>query len=451
MSFRLTARMISWLYSSLLVLCTYQQNAADAQPLREAAYSPIEMVVTANNLATDAGKKVLAAGGTAVDAMVAIQTVLGLVEPQSSGIGGGAFAVYFDGTNGKLTTFDAREKAPSEATETRFQDADGASLSFFNAWQSALSVGVPGVPRLMEDLHAKYGMLAWADLFEDAKELATNGFNLTQRTENVANVLLSFNPSCKAGERSFFRDADTFDFYIDNATCSAKPAGTLVTNPEYAATLESLATGGADAFYSGTIADDIIAKLAADRNPTNDPILTLEDFIDYKVIERDPVCKTYRGDTYNVCGMGPPSSGGIAVGQIMGILDNFELTNNEVGPQDVATVHLFTQAMRLAFADRNLYVGDSDFVKVPTEGMLNEAYLMERASMISNKTDMGTAFPGTPPGTFDPSAPQTRSFEDGTSHISIVDQYGNALAMTTTVESPFGNGLMVRGFCSTTS
>jgi gamma-glutamyltranspeptidase/glutathione hydrolase len=176
-----------YLATALLVLLS--SSWGNAQPLLEAASSPIEMVVTANNLATDAGKKVLAAGGTAVDAMIAIQTVLGLVEPQSSGVAGGAFVVYYDGT--KLTTFDGREKAPMEATETRYIGADGNPLGFFDAWQSSLSVGVPGVPRLMNDLHTKYGSLPWADLFEDAKDLATNGFSLTQRTENGVNMLLA--------------------------------------------------------------------------------------------------------------------------------------------------------------------------------------------------------------------------------------------------------------------
>lgn len=414
---------------------------ANAKELRQVASSPLEMVVTANNLATDAGKKVLAAGGTAVDAMIAVQTVLGLVEPQSSGIAGGAFVVYYDAEAGALTTFDGREMAGAEATEQRFVNSDGLSLNFSDAWQSALGVGVPGVPRLMESLHGKYGKLRWADLFEDAKKLATEGYNLTGRTEESANELLQDNPSCY--ERLFFRDPVAFNYFVDG-DCTAKPAGTFVTNPEYAATLEALATGGADAFYTGAIAEDIIAKIAGDRKPTDDPIITMQDLADYQIIERKPVCKTYR-NKYNVCGMGPPSSGALAVGQILGILDNFNLTKYG-GAQAVETVHLFTQAMRLAFADRNLYVGDADFVNVPVEGMLNETYLQERAGMINLTSDMGTALPGIPPGDFDPKAPQERTYEGGTSHISIVDQFGNALSMTTTVESFFGSGLMVRGF-----
>lgn len=425
---------------ALATALLFSLHSATAQMLREAASSPVEMVVSANNLATDAGKKVLAEGGTAIDAMIAVQTVLGLVEPQSSGIAGGAFVVYYDAEADKLTTFDAREKAGKDATETRYQDSEGFSLGFFDAWQSALSVGVPGVPRMMEDLHNKYGKLPWAGLFEDAKALALSGFTFTHRTEDNANELLLENESCE--DRLFFRDSVAFDYFI-NPDCTAKPAGTFVTNPEYADTLDKLATGGADAFYTGEIADDIIAKIAADRKPTDDPIISLQDLMEYEVIEREPVCKTYR-DTYDICGMGPPSSGALALGQIFGIMENFELAGSN--PQDVGVVHLFTQAMRLAFADRNQYVGDSDFVTVPVEGMLDDMYLEERASLINMASDMGTALPGTPPGIYAPAAPQTKTFEGGTSHISIVDQYGNALSMTTTIESFFGSGLMVRGF-----
>lgn len=317
--------------------------------------------------------------------------------------------------------------------------ATNEEIGFEDGWQSALSVGTPGVPRLMELLHSKYGNQPWESLFVYAKDLAINGFNITKRTEDNANELLAENEDC--ANRLFFRDQTTFDYFI-NPDCTAKPAGTLVTNPEYAEIMDLLAEGGADAFYTGPIAEDIIAKVAADRNPTGDALLSLEDMASYEVAERPPVCKMYRG-RYNVCGMGPPSSGAIAVGQILGILDNFNLTGP--GPTDVDTVHLFTQAGRLAFADRGLYVADPDFVTVPVSGMLNEDYLASRAALITD-SDMGSAQPGTPPGVFDPSAPETSSNEGGTSHISIVDMYGNALSMTTTIESYFGSGLMVRGF-----
>jgi gamma-glutamyltranspeptidase/glutathione hydrolase len=430
-----TLAVFSFLLSQLLPACVRSQG------LKDVTASDLEMVVSNHFLATEAGEKILADGGTAVDAMIAIQTVLGLVEPQSSGIGGGAFIVYYDAEMDKLTTFDARETAPMLATEDRFVDpVANSALDWSDAWQSALGVGNPGVPRALETMHQKYGKLPWADLFEPAKDHAINGFEFTQRTETQVNQLLADNESCE--NRTFFRDPVAFDYFV-NSDCTAKPAGTFVKNLEYASTMDLLAQGGADAFYTGVVAEEIVAKIAGDRNPTGDATLSLEDLAGYEVLEREPVCNMYRG-IHNVCGMGPPSSGALAVGQIMGILENFNLTGP--GPKDVDTVHLFTQAMRLAFADRNLYVGDTDFITVPVEGMLDDAYLASRATLIDMTMDMGKAAAGVPPGTFDPVSPQTTDFEGGTSHISIVDQFGNALSMTTSVEWYFGSGLMVRGF-----
>ena len=396
-----------------------------------------EMVVTANPLATAAGEHVLRTGGTAADAMIAAQTVLGLVEPQSSGLGGGAFVVYHDAATGTTTTIDAREKAPSAATEDRF-----LGLGFFTAWQSGLSVGVPGVPRLLEYMHDNYGRRPWQTLFNPAKSLAQDGFALTERTTDQVAGLLARNPSCD--DRLFFRDPTALAYFADPDTCEPKPAGTIVTNKDYADVLKALAKDGADAFYEGEIADAIAAAVQSDPAIPGD--MTADDLAAYEVVEREPVCLDYRG--YDVCGMGPPSSGGLAVGQILGILENFDLGGIAAagdGPLDEEVVHLFTQAGRLAFADRNLYVGDSDFVTVPAAGMLDEAYLASRAALITD-TDMGTAAPGTPPGDFDPTAPDPTAKTSGTSHISIVDRWGNALSMTTSIESPFGNGVMVDGF-----
>ena len=403
-----------------------------AQDLPTAVHTKKEMVVTANPLATAAGEAVLRRGGTAVDAMIAAQTVLGLVEPQSSGLGGGAFVVYYDARRDRLTTIDAREKAPAAAGEDRF-----VGLSFATAWQSGLSVGVPGVPRMMEHLYREHGRLPWPALFWPAYQLARDGFALTERTSSQVAGLLANNPSCD--QRLFFRDPTALAYFADPDTCVAKPAGTLVTNPAYAHTLAKLAWYGADAFYHGPIAADIAAAVQSDANIPGD--MTADDLANYDVVERAPVCIDYRG--YDVCGMGPPSSGGLAVGQILGILENFDLSG--LAPLDLDSVHLFTQAGRLAFADRNLYVADSDFVTVPAEGMLDKDYLATRASLITD-VDMGTAAPGTPPGNFDPTAPDATAKNSGTSHVSIVDRYGNALSMTTTVESSFGNGVMVHGF-----
>jgi gamma-glutamyltranspeptidase/glutathione hydrolase len=402
-----------------------------AEELSTAVITDREMIVTANPLATAAGAKILQNGGTAVDAMVAAQTVLGLVEPQSSGLGGGAFAVYYDAANDQLTTFDAREKAPAAATEDRF-----SGLGFFDAWQSGLSVGVPGTPRLMEDMHQRYGNMNWARVLQPAMSLALDGFELTERTSSQVAGLLARNPSCEI--RRFFRDAVAFAYFA-NSDCTAKPAGTLMTNKDYANTLKAMRNGGADALYFGEIAEAIAAAVQGDLNIAGD--MTGADLANYQVVERDPVCIEYRG--HDVCGMGPPSSGGLAVGQMLGILENFEITGE---PLELINVHLFTQAGRLAFADRNLYVGDTDFITVPVEGMLDKTYLAERAALIDPTMDMGAADPGVPPGDFDPTMPDPSTKNSGTSHISIVDRYGNALSMTTTIESSFGNGVMVHGF-----
>lgn len=411
--------------------------AAWAQDLPRAVTTEREMVVTANPLATAAGATILQNGGTAVDAMIAVQTVLGLVEPQSSGLGGGAFVVYYNAGTETVTTFDAREQAPASATANRFLDADGDSIGFFNAWQSGLSVGVPGVPRMMEVMHDSYGRLPWQRLFTPATTLARGGFDLTERTSGqVAGLLARNSPD---GPRLFFRDPTAFD-YFTTEDGTAKPAGTLMRNSAYAETLIILALGGADGFYEGPIAEDIVDAVTGDLNIAGD--MTLDDLKNYEMIERAPVCVDYRG--HNVCGMGPPSSGGIAVGQMLGILRSFELS--ELAPVSVEAAHLFAQAGRLAFADRNLYVADSDFIDVPVAGLIDGDYLASRAALIDLNADMGTASPGVPPGAEDWTAAHKENTDDGTSHVSIVDRYGNALSMTTTVESSFGNGVMVRGF-----
>ena len=399
--------------------------------LPEAVTNHREMVVTANPLATAAGEKILKKGGTAADAMVAVQAVLGLVEPQSSGLGGGAFVVYYDAASGKTTTIDAREKAPASAAGNRF-----AGLGFFDAWQSGLSVGVPGTPRMMEYVHQQYGRLRWKKLFSRAIKLAKKGFSLTETTSNSVASLLARNASCD--DRLFFSDPTALEYFANPDDCVVKPAGTVMVNKPYAKTLKAMRKYGADAFYTGDIAESIAAAVQGDPRIAGD--MTVDDLANYNIVVREPICFNYRG--HDVCGMGPPSSGALAVGQILGILENFDLSGD---PLDVENVHLFTQAGRLAFADRGLYVADTDFVTVPVEGMLNKAYLATRAALIS-AMDMGRAEPGVPPGDFDPSAPDASVNEFGTSHVSIVDRYGNALSMTTTIESSFGNGVMVHGF-----
>ena len=384
--------------------------------------------------------------------MIAAQVVLGLVEPQSSGLGGGAFVVYYDAEAEQLTTFDAREKAPAAATEDRFQ-----GLGFFDAWQSGLSVGVPGVPRLLEVMYERYGLTDVSELKSYAQALAEDGFELTERTSTQVAGLLARNESCTV--RTFFRDPAAFDYFVNSDgtadSCSAKPAGTVITNPDYAETLNTLVDEGADGFYTGPIATDIAAAVQNDPAIAGD--MTVEDLANYEVIERAPVCIDYRG--HAVCGMGPPSSGALAVGQILGIMENFGVGNSQPEGDDLATtldfdlsdplnadtVHLFAQAGRLAFADRGLYVGDSDFVNVPVEGMLDKDYLLMRAMTITGM-DKGSAEAGIPPGVLNGTTPDARAKDSGTSHISIIDSFGNALSMTTTIESSFGNGVLVRGF-----
>lgn len=409
-----------------------QQAVPEAATLPEAVTTAQEMVVTANPLATRAGEQVLRNGGTAADAAVAAQTVLGLVEPQSSGLGGGAFVVWHDGASGEITTYDGREKAPLAATEDRF-----AGLSFTDAWQSGLSAGVPGTPALMEEIHTRHGRLPWQRLFAPGMRLALGGYELTDRTAALVNSYLADNDSCS--DRLFFRDPVAFEYFTNGSEtdCAAKPGGTRMRNPDYADTLRTLRDDGAEGFYTGALAEAVVEAVQQDPHLPGD--MTLEDLADYEVAERSPVCGDYRG--HEVCGMGPPSSGALAVGQMLGILEHFDLGDD---PLDPDAVHLFTQAGRLAFADRDLYVGDADFVTVPAEGMLDPDYLAERAALITDE-DMGTAEAGVPPGELDPTAPQTESHESGTSQVSVVDRYGNALSMTTTVESGFGNGVMVDG------
>jgi gamma-glutamyltranspeptidase/glutathione hydrolase len=319
------------------------------------------------------------------------------------------------------------------ATEDRFQ-----GLGFFAAWQSGLSVGVPGVPAMMEHLHDDYGALPWPRLFRRAQVLALGGYEMTGRTSSQVNSLLGLNPNCT--DRLFFRDPTAFAYFTngDTENCAAKPEGTVMRNGDYADLMKLMAKDGAAAFYTGDVAGAIAGAVQGDPALAGD--MTVEDLAAYNVVVRDPVCIDYRG--YEVCGMGPPSSGGLAVGQMLGILENFDLGDD---PLDVDAVHLFTQAGALAFADRNLYVGDSDFITVPAEGMLNKDYLASRAALISD-LDGAPFAPGTPPGEFDPTAPDASLTDNGTSHVSIVDQWGNALSMTTTIESSFGNGVMVPGY-----
>jgi gamma-glutamyltranspeptidase/glutathione hydrolase len=383
------------------------------------------MVATAHPLATQAGYDVLAAGGSAADAAVAVQAMLGLVEPQSSGLGGGAFLLYFDAESGDLTTYDAREKAPLAADETYFLDEAGEPMDFMAAVIGGRSAGVPGTPMLLEKLHADHGSAEWATLLEPAITTAEDGFEVSQRMADSI-----------AATEGLDQFVETSEYFLPGGEPLAE--GTLLTNPDYAETLRLLAAEGAAPFYTGEIAEDIVAALQTNINPG---LLTMDDFAAYEVVVRDPVCTDYRG--YEVCGMGPPSSGGLTVGQILNLLEPFDLA--EMG-EGVEARHLFTQASRLAFADRGMYMADTDFVDMP-QGLLDEGYLMERSALIDPAADMGSATAGTPPS--DEASlwsPDTDRPKQGTSHFVIVDGDGDMISATTTIESGFGNRVMTRGF-----
>lgn len=385
------------------------------------------MVAAANPLAVQAGAAVLAEGGTAADAMVAVQAVLGLVEPQSSGLGGGAFLVWYDAASGALTTLDGRETAPLSADPTLFQ-IDGERMGFWDAVGGGRSVGTPGTPALMQMAHEKWGAAEWADLLAPAITLAEEGFAVSPRMA-----------------ASVARDAERLSTFPRTAAYflpGGEPIaeGTLLQNFPYAATLKAMAAGGADVFYTGDIAQGIVDTVQnAEGNPGR---LEMIDLAAYEVKERPAVCATYRA--HEVCGMGPPSSGALTVGQILGQLDSFDLAG--MGPEDPQAWRLIGDASRQAFADRGRYMADSDFVPMPTKGLVDPEYLTARAENLKGDTALESVSPGTP--AFDHAlnwADNVSIERPSTSHISIVDSQGNALSMTTTIENGFGSRLMAPG------
>jgi gamma-glutamyltranspeptidase/glutathione hydrolase len=416
------------------------------------------MAVTANPRATQAGCEVLNAGGTAADAAVAIQTVLGLVEPQSSGLGGGAFTLYYKASTKQVLSYDGRETAPAAATENYLRHISDTnqtnplpalSSSFSSTKASGRSIGTPGAVKMLELIHQDHGQKPWDTLFEPAIQLATNGFGISGRMADAI----------AGAKNDLLRDPDAAAYFL-NADSSPKALGTMIKNPDYAQTLSSIAKGGANAFYTGPIAQSIVNKIKVTSSGGANPVaitpgLTeLSDLANYKAIKREPVCTTYRNVW--VCGMGPPSSGGIAVAQSLGILENFDLSasqylptvvNSEGGKPSVAAVHLISESQRLAYADRNKYVADTDFVPLPGNGvssMVAKDYLKTRAALISTTKSMGTAQAGVFPTA--KALGSSAAEGNGTTHMSIVDKYGNALVMTTTIESGMGSYHFTRGF-----
>ncbi|MCK0168658.1 gamma-glutamyltransferase [Jannaschia sp. S6380] len=425
--------------SLLLALPAHAQTAADAvapeaaSGLSPEAAAPVEaqdwMVAAANPLAAEAGADVLREGGSAADAMVAVQAVLGLVEPQSSGLGGGAFLVWYDAETGELTTLDGRETAPAAATPTLFQ-TDGETMGFFDAVVGGLSVGTPGTPMLMEEAHRRWGRASWSGLFDAAIAHAEDGFAVSPRLATLVAddaEKLSTQPATAA-------------YFLPGGTPLAE--GDTLTNPAYAATLRAIAQEGTDAFYAGEIAEGIVAAI---RGASQPGLLSTQDLAAYEIAERPAVCAPYRGA--EVCGMGPPSSGALTVGQILALVEPHDLA--ALGPDSPEAWRLIGDASRLAFADRGRYMADSDFVPMPN--LLDPAYLSERATLLDGDDALPEVSAGTPP--WDHAAlDMIPDWGDGwtpsmpsTSHISIVDADGNALSMTTTIENGFGSRVMAPG------
>ena len=424
--------------ASLAHVSTVQAQLADPRSAPEAAtgWSANQsataesfMVAAANPYAVEAGRQVLREGGTAADAAITVQLVLNLVEPQSSGIGGGAFMLYWDAAEKNLTTFDARETAPASARPDRFL-VEGKPLPFGEAVLSGLSVGVPGIVRLLETVHNKHGRLPWARLFEPAIQLAEKGFEVSPRLHAL---LRSSNPD------SFVPAARDYFF---TATGNAWPIGFVLKNPQFAATLRRIAKDGAAAFYEGETAQAIVS--AVNSAPIAPGGMSLADLSKYEVKERPPLCVSYR--SYKVCGIGPPSSGASTVAQTLALLEAFDLGKGPEAALSPRALHLIAEAEKLAYADRDRYIGDPDFVKIPS-GLLDPGYITERRKLIDPLHAMERPEPGLPPGLSQQSFGTDATIElRGTSHISIIDAEGNAVSMTTTIESGFGSHNWAAGF-----
>ena len=390
------------------------------------------MVSSANPHASRAAAEMLNKGGSAMDAAIAAQLVLGLVEPQSSGIGGGAFALYWDAGEAKVTSFDGREKAPAAADQTLFLDSAGQPVSWPSASIGGRAVGAPGIIALAWKAHQKFGHLSWAQLFQPAIRLAENGFKVSPRLHNAI----------KRGQAALKQDQSARSIYFAPDSTEPLPVGSTLKNPDYAKTMAVIAKQGPDGFYQGSVARAIVR--AVKSHGENPGLLTMADLKNYTAVERSVVCSPYRA--YKVCGMAPPTSGGLTSLMILGMLENFDL--GALKPGSPMAMHLFTQASRLAYADRNVYMGDADFVSVPIGGLLDKNYLKSRARLINPLADMATAKPGTPPAA-NPATKKAAGLktpEYGTSHLSIVDGNGNAVSMTTSVERSFGSHIMAGGF-----
>jgi gamma-glutamyltranspeptidase/glutathione hydrolase len=433
-------------YALLLLACLSPHDVLRAEPVaiprpqlepeadtgreeKRLAVAKKHLITTANAHASEAGREMLRKGGSATDAAIAAQLVLGLVEPQSSGLGGGAFLLHWDQAEKKLATYDGRETAPAAAKPDRFMVA-GKPMEYDRAVHSGLSVGTPGLVRLLEHAHKRHGRLPWPVLFEPAMKLAREGFEVSSR---LYFMLRWFGPSglSPAARRYFFDE-----------TGSARPIGHRLTNPAYAATLEAIAKGGADAFYTGPVAEEIVAAVKNAHTAAGD--LTLDDLAGYKIVERPPLCVDYR--SHRVCGMAPPSSGTMAVAQSLKLIERFDVGSTPKDALRTDVLHLIVEAERLAYADRDRYLADPAFAPVP-KGLLDPAYLAARSALIDPAQAMTLVEPGLPPDA------DKRAFgidatneSNGTSHLSVIDADGNTVSLTTTIEGAFGSGVFAGGF-----
>ncbi len=405
-------------------------EAATGEKTQRIASAAQFMSATANPYATRAADKILRDGGSATDAAIAAQMVLTLVEPQSSGIGGGAFLMHYDAKSKQTLAYDGRETAPATATEALFIQ-DGKPLAFFDAVVGGRSVGVPGVIDMLAKAHTQHGKLPWAALFAPAITLANNGFAVSPRLHR----LLDNEPHLR-------KDPVALSYFYD---VNGKPwaVGHVLKNPSLAATLKRVAEQGPRSFYEGALAKAVVDKVR--QHPTNPGGLSETDMASYKTVVRPVLCSEFA--RYKVCGFPPPSSGGVAVAQMLAMLEAIKsppLANQE-GQLQANGVHAFVEAGRLAFADRNQYIADPDFIDWP-RGLLSSDYLKDRAQLIKADQSMGRAKPGTPPGAKISFGEEASLARPATSHLSIVDAAGNAVSMTTTIEDGFGSRLMVGGF-----
>jgi gamma-glutamyltranspeptidase/glutathione hydrolase len=426
---RLAARQIG---TMLVLLAALLLAACNETAPAQKSYG---MVATANVHASEAAAEMLRKGGTATDAAIAAQLVLTLTEPQSSGIGGGLFSVHYDASNGAMTTFDGRETAPKAATERLFLKPDGKPMAWLDAALGGRPVGVPGVIAALHLQHSKFGKLSWFELFQPAIRLAEAGFKVSPRLSAAIADAEELEQDAAAGALYYLPD-DAGD-----KAGEPVPAGYLLKNPAYAKTLKLIAETGPDGFYKGEVAEAIVAAVTG--HEINPGLMTLDDLAGYKAVERAAICVPYR--VWQVCGMGPPSSGGLTTGMILSMLEPYSMSAFD--PRGVMAAHLFAQASRLAFADRNKYMADMDFVDVPVAGLTDRAYLRSRARLINPLKDMGEAAPGTPPGLVsEQKAADASLVEYGTSHLAIIDRYGNAVSMTMSVERGFGSRITAAGF-----